>query len=125
MSKDAKKKNNEKQRHFLKDVKAELKKVIWPTPKQLVNNTLAVIAIVIVVGVIVFALDVCFEKLNSLGVEKLKAVVETTKNEENTTENSEASTDKNADNSENVAEKSEEPSSEEQTDAQKEATPEE
>ena len=108
MSKDAKKKNNEKQRHFLKDVKAELKKVIWPTPKQLLNNTLAVLAIVIVVGVIVFALDVCFEKINSLGVERLKTVVENleTKDDsatDNETSNEEAN-DTSAENDENVAE---------------------
>ena len=85
MPKDAKKKvNDKKERHFLKDVKAELKKVICPTPKQLFNNTLAVLVIVLVVGVIVFALDVCFEKMNSLGVEKLKSIVENIDTEENT-----------------------------------------
>ena len=96
MPKDAKKKINEKkERHFLKDVKAELKKVIWPTPKQLFNNTLAVILIVIVVGVIVFALDVCFEKVNSLGVEKLKTIVENLETEENSTTNNESSNETN------------------------------
>ena len=109
MPKDAKKKVNDKnERHFLKDVKAELKKVIWPTPKQLLNNTLAVLAIVIVVGVIVFALDVCFEKINSLGVEILKTVVENleTKDDsatDNETSNEEAN-DTSAENDENVAE---------------------
>ena len=109
MPKDAKKKVNDKiERHFLKDVKAELKKVIWPTPKQLLNNTLAVLAIVIVVGVIVFALDVCFEKINSLGVERLKTVVENleTKDDsatDNETSNEEAN-DTSAENDENVAE---------------------
>ena len=48
MPKEAKNKNNKvkeskTKRHFFKDVKAELKKVIWPTKKQLVNNTVAVI----------------------------------------------------------------------------------
>ena len=96
MPKDAKKKVNDKnERHFLKDVKAELKKVIWPTPKQLLNNTLAVLAIVIVVGVIVFALDVCFEKVNSLGVEKLKTIVENLETEENSTTNNESSNETN------------------------------
>ena len=56
-----KNKENKAKKHFFKDFKAELKKVIWPTPKQLTNNTMAVIVIVVIVGVIVFALDVAFE----------------------------------------------------------------
>ena len=56
-----KNKENKVKKHFFKDFKAELKKVIWPTPKQLTNNTMAVVAIVVIVGVIVFALDVVFE----------------------------------------------------------------
>ena len=71
-----KKASNKDKRHFFKDVKAELKKVIWPTPKQLLNNTLAVIASVLIVGVIVFLLDLCFEKINTFGVEKLKTIVQ-------------------------------------------------
>ena len=84
-----KKGSKKEKRHFFKDVKAELKKVIWPTPKQLLNNTLAVIASVIIVGVIVFLLDLCFEKINTFGIEKLKTVVQSSQNEEaeNITEN--------------------------------------
>lgn len=78
----AKKGSKKEKRHFLKDVKAELKKVIWPTPKQLLNNTLAVIVSVIIVGVIVFLLDLCFEKINTFGIEKLKTVVQSSQNEE-------------------------------------------
>ena len=77
-----KKASNKDKRHFFKDVKAELKKVIWPTPKQLLNNTLAVIVSVIIVGVIVFLLDLCFEKINTFGIEKLKTVVQSSQNEE-------------------------------------------
>lgn len=75
-----KKASNKDKRHFFKDVKAELKKVIWPTPKQLLNNTLAVIASVLIVGVIVFLLDLCFEKINTFGVEKLKTIVQSPQN---------------------------------------------
>lgn len=78
----SKKDSRKEKKHFLKDVKAELKKVIWPTPKQLLNNTLAVIASVIIVGVIVFLLDLCFEKINTFGIEKLKTVVQSSQNEE-------------------------------------------
>ena len=44
-------------RHFWKDFKAELKKVVWPTPKQLINNTVAVVTIVLITAAIVFVLD--------------------------------------------------------------------
>lgn len=71
-----KEKNKEKNKNnFAKDLKAELKKVTWPTFKKLVNNTFAVISIVLIVSVIVFVLDVCFENLNKFGVENLKSVV--------------------------------------------------
>lgn len=58
------KKEEKNKRHFFKDFKAELKRVVWPTPKQLLNSTIAVITIVLVIGIIVFALDMGFELLN-------------------------------------------------------------
>ena len=70
-----KNKENKVKKHFFKDFKAELKKVIWPTPKQLVNNTVAVIVIVVVVGAIVFALDAVFEAINKQGITKLQNYV--------------------------------------------------
>ena len=42
---------------WLKDMKSELKKVQWPTRKQTINNTLIVIACVIVVGVFIWIFD--------------------------------------------------------------------
>ncbi len=83
MPKDNKVKKEKK--HFFKDFKAELKKVIWPTPKQLVNNTVAVIVIVLIVAVTVFVLDFAFEKMNTYGINKLKSIVETTNSVENNT----------------------------------------
>jgi preprotein translocase SecE subunit len=77
--KDAAKKDNKKS--FFKDFKAELKRVSWPTPKQLINNTVAVITIVLVICAIVFILDVIFESLNTYGVEKLKAIVTSSSSE--------------------------------------------
>ena len=58
------KKEEKNKRHFFKDFKAELKRVVWPTPKQLLNSTIAVITIVLVIGVTVFVLDMGFELLN-------------------------------------------------------------
>lgn len=42
---------------WFREMKSELKKVMWPTPKQTINNTLIVIACVIVVGVFIWAFD--------------------------------------------------------------------
>ena len=74
MAKEVKNKNEKK--HFFKDFKAELKKVIWPTPKQLVNNTVVVITIVLITAIIVFALDLAFESMNTFGINKLKEIVD-------------------------------------------------
>ena len=72
MAKDAKNKDVKNKKHFFKDFKAELKKVIWPTPKQIVNNTIAVITIVIITAVIVFVLDLFFDFINDKGINKFK-----------------------------------------------------
>ena len=74
MAKEVKNKK-ETNRHFFKDFKAELKKVIWPTPKQVLNNTTAVIVIVLLTAAIVFVLDLAFETLNTHGVNRLKSVI--------------------------------------------------
>ena len=68
-----KKKDVKNKRHFWKDFKAELKKVVWPTPKQLLNSTVAVITIVLVTALIVFVLDMGFEAINKHGINKLQA----------------------------------------------------
>ena len=91
MAKEVAKKENKNKKHFFKDFKAELKKVIWPTPKQLFKNTVAVIFIVIVTAAIVFVLDLAFDALNTYGVNKLKSAIKNSVNTEesiieNTTE---------------------------------------
>lgn len=42
---------------WFRELKIELKKVVWPTGKQTVNNTLIVIACVIVVGIFIWLFD--------------------------------------------------------------------
>ncbi len=85
------KKEKKEKKHFFRDFKAELKRVIWPTPKQLVNNTVAVITIVLITAVIVFALDVVFETMNNYGVNKLRQIVDThDEQHEHTNSNQEA-----------------------------------
>ena len=68
-------KEKKEKKHFFKDFKAELKKVIWPTPKQVINNTTAVITIVLITALIVFVLDFTFEAINKYGIDKIKQSV--------------------------------------------------
>ncbi len=42
---------------YIREMKSELKKVVWPTKKQTINNTGVVIACVIVVGIIIWLFD--------------------------------------------------------------------
>jgi len=44
-------------------IKSEMKKVTWPSFKQVVNNTWTVILSVIIVGLIIFVLDFVFSAL--------------------------------------------------------------
>ena len=94
---DKTEKNSKKQKHFWKDFKAELKKVIWPTKNQVVNNTIIVIVIVLIVTAIVFVLDLAFEALNTYGIDKLKTFVQDSvvsdENIINDAEDSDASSD--------------------------------
>ena len=122
-NKEAKaKKENKNKKSFFKDFKAELKKVSWPTPKQLVNNTTAVVTIVIITAVIVFALDVVFETLNKHGVDKIKEVIGTENTVENTnTENTTEDTNTNNAEGENTTVENPEASSEENTGAKNNA----
>ena len=42
---------------YFRELKSELKKVVWPTPKQVLKNTLIVIVCVLVVGVFIWLFD--------------------------------------------------------------------
>ena len=46
---------------YFRELKSEMKKVVWPTPKQLLKNTLIVIACVLVVGVFIWTFDLVAE----------------------------------------------------------------
>ena len=86
MAKKEKKENNKQKRHYFKDMKAELKKVIWPTAKQTANNTVAVIAFTLAIALIVFVLDVVFDFANKNGVVALQEKVKSSYSASNTTE---------------------------------------
>ena len=42
---------------YFRELRSELKKVVWPTPKQVLKNTLIVLACVLVVGVFIWMFD--------------------------------------------------------------------
>ena len=42
---------------YFRELRSELKKVVWPTPKQVAKNTLIVILCVIFVGVFIWMFD--------------------------------------------------------------------
>ena len=86
----------------MKSFKAELKKVNWPTPKQLFNNTVAVLTIVLITAVIVFVLDFAFESMNKYGINKVKEVVSNSTTNETSDENNETS--ENTETSEEIVE---------------------
>lgn len=107
-------KNSKDKTSFLKGFKAELKKVVWPTPKQLFNNTVAVLTIVLITTLIVFILDFSFESLNKYGIDKIKEVVSnsidenTTSNNEVQEDNSSVESEENTPSDENVSSESNE-----------------
>lgn len=86
MAKKEKKDNNKQKRHYFKDMKAELKKVIWPTAKQTANNTVAVIAFTLAIALIVFVLDVVFDFANKNGVVALQEKIKSSYSANNTVE---------------------------------------
>ena len=100
-NKKDKKENSKNKKSFFKDFKAELKRVVWPTPKQLVNNTVAVITIVLITAAIVFVLDLTFETLNKHGVDKIKEAITTIDN--TTSEDSNTTTENNSTSEENTS----------------------
>ena len=44
-------------RRWFSGMKSELKKVVWPSKSQMINNTLIVLASILIVGVIVWIFD--------------------------------------------------------------------
>ena len=50
---------------FIKEAKAELKKVTWPTKKQIMYSTLIVITVIIISAVYLGILDLIFSKISA------------------------------------------------------------
>lgn len=43
---------------YLREMRSELKKVVWPSRKQLTNNSIVVVVSVIAVGIVIAGFDV-------------------------------------------------------------------
>lgn len=73
-SKNAEKKKSNKKNpfksmaKFFKGVNAERKKVVWPTAKETIKNSIIVLVVVIIVGVAIYAVD----SVLSLGMKGIK-----------------------------------------------------
>ena len=64
---------------FCKDLKGEIKKIVWPDAKTVFKSTAVVLAVVIVVGLIIFGID-------TLLVESIDFLQETAEKREVTTQ---------------------------------------
>jgi len=42
---------------WFREMRSELKKVVWPTPKQIVNNTFVALTVMTCAAVVIWALD--------------------------------------------------------------------
>ena len=102
--KDSKKKANKQEsnsKKWFKDFRAELKKIIWPTKKQLWENVAVVVSMVVIVSLIIFLLDLGFKALNQLevkGAESLKNKVSVSENVADEKEASENTTEESSEN---------------------------
>ena len=56
---------------YFRELKSELKKVVWPTPKQVLKNTLIVVVCILVVGAFIWL----FDFVADLGITKLLTLV--------------------------------------------------
>ena len=77
-NKNSDKKAKTEKSHWFKDLKAEIKKIVWPSGKRLFDNVVVVLSMVIVVTLIIFLLDLGLKQLNNLevnGINELKTKV--------------------------------------------------
>ena len=67
--KKAKNKKSKKDNAFfknLRDLKGEFKKIVWPSKKQVINNTIVVLAAIVVAGVFIWGVDLGLSALVKL-----------------------------------------------------------
>ncbi len=80
-------KEKKQKNSYFKEMKTELKKVVWPTPKELVNSTISVIAFIVIITAIVFVLDLGFDTLNKYGITRLQESIKSSVKQDEVTEN--------------------------------------
>ena len=42
---------------WFREMRSELKKVVWPTPKQIVNNTIVSLSVMVAAAILIWAID--------------------------------------------------------------------
>jgi len=42
---------------WFREMRSELKKVVWPTPKQILNNTLVSLSVMVAAAIVIWAID--------------------------------------------------------------------
>ena len=42
---------------WFREMRSELKKVVWPTPKQILNNTLVSLSVMVAAAIVIWAVD--------------------------------------------------------------------
>ena len=56
---------------WFREMRSELKKVVWPTPKQIINNTLVSLSVMVAAAIVIWALDQVggqiFQAIRTLG----------------------------------------------------------
>ena len=56
-SKKRKIKGSNRLAKWFREMRSELKKVVWPTPKQIVNNTFVALTVMACAAIVIWALD--------------------------------------------------------------------
>jgi len=54
-----------------RELKSELKKVVWPTKKQVINNTTIVLVVVAIMTIALWVMDLVFERVILNGLLRL------------------------------------------------------
>lgn len=61
---------------YIKELKGEFRKIVWPSGKELTRETVTVIVVSLLVGVIIFAIDYVFNFGYEQGVALLRGLLQ-------------------------------------------------
>ena len=89
--------------NMIKDTKSELKKVVWPSRKQVINGTVVVVVLVAILGVLIFGFDLLsseiVKKIISGNDSSISNLIEHDHNHDEETENTGDVVENNSENS--------------------------